>query len=118
METPIIFAVEIEKSTSVTRDIAAMWIAYLGGVKPFHHLCHLHFDFGWYPLIGRKFLAGSALGSPFLHGSALWLMWTAYLNHRPSVKHNDVFIGGSITKTNLLPTAHPFRFSDGSLRKM
>jgi len=74
METPIIFAVEIEKPTSVARDITAAWVAYLGGVKAFHNLCHLRFDSALQTLAksSSKSMVGSPLyGLPLLVSSSI-----------------------------------------------
>jgi hypothetical protein len=49
---------------------------------------------------------------------ACWLVWTVYLNHLASVKHNDVFIGLSVAKTNLLFSTPGFRFPDRIFKEM
>ena len=64
------------------------------------------------------FLAGYARGSALLGLMALWLFRTAYLDHLAPIKHNGVFLRGSVREIHFLLLAHRLHVSDGILKKV
>src|ERR1044072_1716946 len=106
MLASIILPIQVEKLAPVTRDIQAMGVAYDGGIKVFHSGCDVRLDRVGYPACGGASRAGCALGSALLGLVALWLFRALYLDQLAAIKHDGVFLRGSITKIHLLLLAH------------
>src|SRR2546428_2716464 len=118
LEASVVLTIQIQKLSSVARHITAMRIAYLCGVKLLHRYFHVCFDFVRYPWLGTASLGRATPGVTLLGVTILRLFRALYLDHLTLIKHNGMFLRGSVREIDSFLLAHRLDFSDGILREV
>jgi hypothetical protein len=113
MLASIILPLQIEELALVARDVQAMGVPYDGGIKVVHNGGDVCLDRIGYPSCGGASLHVASLGLV-----TLWLFRALYLNQLPAMKHDGMFLSGSVCEIHLLLLAHRFQLSDGILKEV